>query len=138
MATWYNAKVSFQKEDESGNLKTITENYLVDAVSYTEAEARMADVLTMADYLITLTRMKIEKVFGFQNTTDSYYRAKVLYIVWDEKSQKEKKTPYFFLVRESTINRAYDLLVSELGELNDYEISDIGITPILEVFHYSE
>ena len=138
MATWYNAKVSFQKEDESGSLKTITENYLVDAVSYTEAEARMADILTMADYLITLTRMKIEKVFGFQNTTDSYYRAKVLYIVWDEKSQKEKKTPYFFLVRETTIKRAYDLLISELGEVNDYEISDIGITPILEVFHYNE
>ena len=48
MATWYLGKIRYQREDEAGSLKTINEAYLVDAVSYTEAEARMFEVVASA------------------------------------------------------------------------------------------
>jgi hypothetical protein len=66
MATWYLGKIRFQKEDEAGSLKTINEAYLVDAMSYTEAEARMFEVVASntPDFQLTnLSKMKISEVF---------------------------------------------------------------------------
>ena len=40
-AIWYECKVKYRKTDEIGNQKVTTEPYLVDAISYTEAESRI-------------------------------------------------------------------------------------------------
>lgn len=137
MATWYLCKISYQKEDEVGSLKTITETYLIDAVSYTEAETRMYDLITHKEFqLINLTKMKLSEVFEKDSDAETWFRLKVFYIAFDEKTQKEKKTPYWFLVKADNPRHAYTLLIEHLGELNDYVITDVNITTISEIFPY--
>ncbi|MFY7888767.1 MAG: DUF4494 domain-containing protein [Spirosomataceae bacterium] len=139
MATWYLGKIRFQKEDEAGSLKTINEAYLVDAMSYTEAEARMFEVVASntPDFQLTnLSKMKISEVFFEENNAETWFKAKVQYITFDEKSQKEKKVPHIMLINANDPREAYDLLKKNLGSLNDYQITDINITAILEIFPY--
>lgn len=40
MAKWFETKVRFDKTMENGTVKKVTEHYLVDALSFTEAEAQ--------------------------------------------------------------------------------------------------
>ncbi|MFC0184139.1 protein of unknown function [Pseudarcicella hirudinis] len=139
MATWYLGKIRFQKEDEAGSLKTINEAYLVDAVSYTDAEARMYEVVASntPDFQLTnLSKMKISEVFNVENGSEIWYKSKVQYITFDEKSQKEKKTPHVMLINAENPKEAYELLVQNLGTVDDYQITDINITSILEIFPY--
>jgi hypothetical protein len=139
MATWYLGKIRFQREDEAGSLKTINEAYLVDAVSYTEAEARMFEVVasnTPDFQLVNLAKMKLSEVFFEENGSETWYKAKVQYITFDEKSQKEKKVPHIMLINADTPKDVYEALVKNLGNLNDYQITDINITTILEVCPY--
>ena len=139
MATWYLGKIRYQKEDEAGSLKTINEAYLVDAVSYTEAEARMFEIVASntPDFQLTnLTKMKLSEVFFEENGSEIWYKAKVQYISFDEKTQKEKKTPHIMLINAENPKDVFEALTKNLGNLNDYQITDINITTILEVCPY--
>jgi len=139
MATWYLGKIRFQKEDEAGSLKTINEEYLIDAVSYTEAEARMNQIVasnTPDFILVSLRKMRLSEVFFEENGSEIWYKAKVQYISFDEKTQKEKKVPHMMLINAENPKDAYEALVKNCGNLNDYLITDINITSILEVCPY--
>lgn len=136
MATWYLGKIRYQKEDEAGSLKTINEEYLIDAVSYTEAEARMFEIVasnTPGFILISLTKMRLSEVFFEENGSEIWYKAKVQHISFDEKTQKEKNTPHFILINEENPKDVFEALTKNLGNLNDYKITDINLTNILEV-----
>ncbi|MDI9865752.1 MULTISPECIES: DUF4494 domain-containing protein [Bacteroidota] len=139
MATWYLAKIRYQREDEAGSLKTINEAYLIDAVSYTDAEARVFEIVASntPEFQITnLTKMKLSEVFFEDNNAETWFKAKVQYISFDEKSQKEKKTAHMMLINANDPGEVYTLLKKNLGNLNDYQITDINITTILEVCPY--
>jgi hypothetical protein len=140
MANWYVARIRFQREDESGSLKTINETYLIDGVSYTEAEARVFEVIvknTPDFQLIKLSKMRISEVFTDEDGGEKWFKIKVLYISFDEKTAKEKKSPHMMLVNGDTPVLAYAHLCLQLGTINDYEITDINMTPILEIFPYA-
>lgn len=141
MATWYLGKIAFQREDESGTLKTLKEAYLVDSVSYTEAEAILMQRLqeSRKDFnLIGITKMKLSEVFIEDNESGDniFFKMKCLYITFGERSQKEKNVPHTMLINASNPLEAYNHLVKHLGTLNDYKITDINTTQILEVFPY--
>ena len=139
MATWYLGKIRYQREDEAGSLKTINEEYLLDSVSYTDAEARMFEVVasnTPEFQLVKLTKMRLSEVFFVENGSETWYKCKVQYISFDEKTQKEKKVSHIMLINENNPSQAYQALCFHLGNLNDYEITDINITSILEVCPY--
>ena len=139
MATWYLGKIRYQREDESGSLKTINEQYLIDAVSYTEAESRLYTIISSntPDFqLVSLNKKKISEIFTQENGSETWYQAKVQYITFDEKTQKEKKVPHVMLINCDNPKEAYDLLIGLLGSLNDYVITNINITSILEIHPY--
>lgn len=139
MANWYLGKIRFQREDDGGSLKTINESYLVDSVSYTEAEARMYEVVasnTPDFQLVNLAKMKLSEVFFEENGSETWFKAKVMYVSFDEKTAKEKKTPYMMLINAENPKDVYEALVKNLGNLNDYQITDINLTTILEVCPY--
>lgn len=141
MATWFQAKIKFVQEDEKGVAKNINQVYLFDAVSYTDAEARAYQHLAaeVPDFqLAGLTKMKINEVFFEENSAEIWFKCIVSYIVFDEKSQKDKKVPYVFLLNAHTIKDAYMILESKLGTVQDYIITDIGATKILDVIPYEE
>lgn len=142
MATWYLGKISFQKENESGSLQTLKEAYLVDSVSYTEAEAILYQKIQerVKDFkLLGLTKMKLSEVFIEDNedSENTFFKMKCLYITFDERTQKEKNVPHTMLINAGNPLEAYNHLVKHLGTLDDYKITDINTTPILEVFPYN-
>lgn len=139
MATWYLGQIRYQKENEAGSLVTINEAYLVDAVSYTEGEARLHEIVAIntPDFqVVKITKMRLSEVFFEENGSEVWYKCKVVYISFDEKTQKEKLTPHVMIINAENPRDAYDALCKNLGNLNDYKITDINITTILEVCPY--
>lgn len=136
---WYLGKIRYQKKDESGSLKTINEVYLVDAVSYTDAEARLYEFIpnsTQDWMLVSIVKQAINEIFTIDNGSETWFKAKVMYVVFDERSQKEKKTPCNMPINADNPKEAYDLLVSKLSTVDDFHITNINITSILEIVRY--
>ena len=94
-ATWYECKVKFRKTDDSGVQKVVTEAYLIDAISYTEAERRINE--EMAAYIseeFKITNIKVAKfseIHPFENC-DRWFKSKIALVAYDEESGKERKT----------------------------------------------
>lgn len=141
MSNWYQGKIRYQKVDEKDRTIKITEIYLVDAVSYTDAEARIYETVasnTPDFQLFGLSRMKLSEVFFVDGGSETWYKLKVNFISFDEKAQKEKRTPFNMLINAENPLEAYNLLVERLGTVEDYQITDINITNILEVIPYEK
>lgn len=139
MASWYCGKIRYQKEDEAGSLKTINEVYLIDSVSFTEAEARAyGQIVTGAsDFsVVSMTRMRLADVFSYEEG-EKWFKAKVIYFSVDEKSGKEKKVVNYMLVNADGIDQALERITESMRNfLIPYETTDIVLTPILDVFPY--
>jgi len=140
MASWYLGKIRFQKEDEAGSLKTINEVYLVDAISYTEAEARLYKQIATgaSEFTVTsISRMKLADLFAYEEG-EKWFKAKVIYMSVDEKSGKEKKVVNYMLVNSDGIDQALERITESLRTmLIPYETTDMNLTPILDVFPYT-
>jgi Domain of unknown function (DUF4494) len=81
--------------------------------------------------------MKFQEVFVEEFQSEIWQKAKVVYLSFDERTQKEKKTPYLMIVNADNIIDAYSILKKNLGDLNDYQITDINLTAITEVHEYN-
>ncbi|WP_420152443.1 DUF4494 domain-containing protein [Siphonobacter sp.] len=139
MATWFLGKIRFTKEIDAGKFQTVTEAYLLDAVSFTDAEARLYDLLgdNAPDFRVTsLSPMKVQEVFHVEGPELKWFKVKILITTFDEKAKKEKKSSASFLINADSIKQAYDRVEDALGRVEDYEITDVSLTPILEVVPY--
>lgn len=141
MASWYRGQIVFQKQDEAGALKTITEIYLVDSVSFTEAEARLYKQIATgaSDFTVkTITRMRLADLFAYEDG-EKWFKVKVIYYSVDEKSGKEKKVVNAMLVNADGIDQALQRITESLRTmLIPYETTDIYLTTILDVFPYTD
>lgn len=140
MAQWIEVKARCEKTLENGQLKTVTEAYLVDALSCTEAEARITNELaaTTGEFsIISCGKTKIYEVFNLHGNGDRFYKVKINWLTIDEKTGVEKKTPCFMLVRASDFITAYTFFVEDMkGTLADFEIEQICETKIVDVYEY--
>ena len=100
MSNWFICKVSYQKMMENGFQKKVTEQYLVDSLSFTEAEARiieeMRPYITGEFTVSAVGRARLTEVFF--NEGETYYKVKINFITLDERTGVEKKTPAQILV----------------------------------------
>jgi hypothetical protein len=139
MASWYLGKIRYQKEDENGRLKTTNEAYLVDALTYTEAEARLySQIVTgVQDFTVTaITRMRLADLLTYEEG-EKWFKAKVVFYSIDEKSGKEKKVTNYILVNAEDITQALERITeSQRSMIVPYETTDLNLTPILDVFPY--
>lgn len=138
--TWYECKVKYRKTHETGEQKVTTETYLLDAVSYTEAEARISEEmqsLTSEEYMITNIRVaNICEVHPWEKG-DRWFKSKVALIAYDEESGKERKTNQYLLVQANDVKEAYDQTIEAMkGTMGDYNIPAISESPIMDVFPY--
>lgn len=140
MHNWFECKISYEKMLENGMQKKVTEPYLVDAFSFTEAEARIIEEIrpyvsgefTVAD----IKRAKFAELF-FNENGDRFFKAKVYFITLDEKSGAEKKTAVQMLAQASDIKEALAVVEQGMaGTLSDYSISSLTETAIMDVFPY--
>ncbi|RKR09253.1 uncharacterized protein DUF4494 [Flavobacterium sp. 90] len=139
-ATWYECKVKYRKTDETGGQKVLTEPYLVDALSYTEAEKRINE--EMAAYIseeFKITNIKVAnyaEIHPFENA-DRWFKSKVTLMAYDEESGKERKSNMYLLVQANDVREAYDntlhVMQTTMGE---YSIPAVSESPIMDVFPY--
>ena len=142
MATWFSVRVVYDTENEKGMLVKQKEVYLIDALSFTEAEARViGEVTPYAKSGLRVTAMKIEdiaEIFNDDIQDGKWYRVKVMYITIDEKTGKQKKESHSFLViGHSTEDASQRLHVRMKGTMVDYEIHTVSETQFMDVFFYS-
>ncbi len=142
MRTWFLCKVKYAKENEEGLLKNISEQFLLDAVSFTEAEAVIFDRLgsqIRGDFQVTsLSKSNIVDVF-FYDDADIWYKCKVSYLVTDADTGKEKKVNQFMLITAHDVKSAYDRIQESLSSmLVSFRIPDVVESPIMDVFPYEK
>jgi hypothetical protein len=137
---WYECKVKYRKTDETGGQKITTEPYLVDALSYTEAESRINE--EMAAYIseeFKITNIKVAnyaEIHPFENA-DRWFRSKISLIAYDEESGKERKTNMYVLVQANDVREAYDNTITIMkGTMGDYTIPAVSESAIMDVFPY--
>ncbi len=140
---WFECKVRYDKTLETGLLKKVTESYLVDALSFTEAEKRFLEELEpmmSGEYNISdIKRAKIAELFESIDTTDDkWYKAKIAYIAYDEKTGAEKRTNQIMLIQAKDLRTAVKNLDKGMqGTLGDWDIISIAETPIMDIFKFS-
>lgn len=140
MKKYFEIKASFQKVDENGKTKKVKETYLLDALSFTEGEARInkeLEQIVSGDFTVTnMAQSNISEVF-YNPNGDRWFKAKVTFVDVDENSGKEKKTAQYMLVQANNVKDAYEFLEEKLDSwLIPHETPAISESPIVEVFEY--
>lgn len=139
MAQWIEVKVRYDKMTESGKTVKVTDPYLVDAVSCTEAEARVVKEISsfVNDFnVLNVGKTKISEIF-WDETGDRFYKVKVNFITIDEKSGVEKRKAFFILVQASTFTDALANFNKGMKRtMADYVIEAIAETKIVDVYRY--
>lgn len=138
MALWFECKVRYDKMQDNGVIKKVNEPYLVDAMTFTEAEARIIEEMKpyiSGEYSVSSEKKtKISEIF-FNEGADRYYLVKVNFITLDENSGIEKKTVSQILVQASDFEDAVQKFKEGMkGSMADYEIGSITETMIMDVF----
>lgn len=143
MNNWFECKVKTEKQLEGGLTKKMSETYLVDAINFTEAEARIikeitpfcSGALTVAD----IKRARYSEMFtSDEENADKWYKVKCNFITLDDKTQTEKKSPSLMLVQAGDLREAVRRFDEGMkGSMVDYEIALVQETNILDVYPYS-
>ena len=142
MHNWFECKVRYEKMMENGSTRKVTEPYLFDALSFTEAEARIIEEITpFISGEFTVSDIKranySELFFAEEEAADRWYRCKVAFITLDEKSGAEKKSSTFMLVQAANIRDAINKLDKGMeGSMADYQIASVAETAIMDVYPY--
>ena len=143
-ATWFECKIRYEKIMEDGLPKKINDVYVVDALSFSEAEERIIE--EMSSYIsgeIEIVDVKIapyrEIFFADDNLADQWFKAKLSFITIDERTDKEKRTSMMYLVNAGNISSAINNIGEVMsGTMIDYVTTSISATKIMDVFEYKK
>ena len=143
-AIWFECKIAYEKVMEDGLQKKVNESYVVDALSFTEAENRIME--EMSSYIsgeFTIKDIKIapykEIFFSDEELADRWYKAKLEFITIDEKTEKEKRSAVNYLVQSGTLKGAVGNIESVMGTtMIDYVIASVAETKLMDVFEYGK
>ncbi|KAA6338062.1 hypothetical protein EZS27_013900 [termite gut metagenome] len=142
--TWFECKIRYEKVTENGINKRVAESYLVDALSFTDAEARIIEEITpFISGEFTLADIKRadynELFFSNKDETDRWFKCKLFFVTFDEKSGVEKKTATQILVQATDLPDAIKKLDEGMkGSMADYQIASVTETAIMDVFLYKK
>ncbi len=143
MHNWFETKVRYSKMGENGTEKMVTEPFLFDALSFTEAESRVLKEITpyiTGEFTVSdIKRSKYSEIFFSESeSADLWFKCKVTFITIDEKSGDDKKSSTNMLVQASDLRDAIKKLDKGMeGSMADYQISSVIETEILDVYPYS-
>lgn len=138
MALWFECKVRYDRMQENGSVKKVNEPYIVDALSFTEAESRI--IKEMKPYISgefsisAVKKTKIAEIF-YDSAGDKYYMVKYNIITLDEKTGAEKRSAVFTLQQAGDFDTALSNFHGNMkGTISDYEIASITETAVMDVF----
>lgn len=146
MPIWYRGNITYQqpiddatvgtRNEEFIKQKNTVETHLVDAISYTDAEAKLNEIgatINSTYEVGNIVPMKLADVL-LHDDGDTWFKVKALFILDDEKTGKQKKTPSVMLVNAETPKEAYERVeVSLKSSLDPFEITDINTTKIVQI-----
>ena len=140
--SWFTVKVKYTKQFQNGTLKRVSEPYLLGALSFTDAEARIYEELGTRIrgefHILGITRTEIQDIFAYDDT-GIWYKCKISYLVENDENEKQKKISQQFLVEADSIKEAYDRLKESLSSMGvDFEIPSILLSPIIDIFPNDE
>lgn len=138
MSFWIETKIRYNKVMEDGALKSVTETNIVNALSFTEAEARIIEEVKpyiSSEFTVSaVKKTNISEIF-YDERGDRWYKVKVLFITLDEKSGIEKQTANYMLVQASDFHNALENFMDGMkGTMVDFKIASISETNIMDVF----
>ena len=139
-STWFECAVRYGRTTEEGPEKKVTETYVVEALSFTEAEAKIIRELspfTPGELEIKkITPMSISEIFfSDRDADDSWFKCKLAFITIDEKTAVEKRTASYQLVQASDLKSALSVFLEGMHDtMADFEIASIAETPLMDVF----
>lgn len=141
MNNWFQCKVKYERNAEDGSIKKVNEAYLVDALSFTEAEERINEELKpyiSGEFLVAdIKRARISELFE-NESGDRWYRCKIYFISLDEEKGVEKRTAATMFAQASTLKEAVGVIDKGMkGTLSDYEIASVVETNVMDVFKYN-
>lgn len=140
MHNWFECKVTYDKLLENGTQKRVSEPFLVDALSFTEAEARIIEEVRpyiSGDYSVeAVGKAKISEMF-FNEAGDRFFKFRVYFITLDEKSGAEKRTAVNMMAQACTLKEAIAVLEEGMkSTMADYSIASVKETSIMDVFPF--
>ncbi len=139
---WFETKVKYDKTMEDGQPKKVSESYVVEAMSFGEAEEKITE--EMSAYISgefdvkAITPTTYGEIFFSENTNDDrWYKTKLQFITIDEKTEKEKRSNAYYLVQAASLNGAVKNIEEVMGTtMNDYVIAAINETKIMDVIEH--
>ncbi|NJM93641.1 MAG: DUF4494 domain-containing protein [Cytophagales bacterium] len=140
MKTWFLCKVRCTREDNNGHLKTVTDAYLVDALTFTEAESRIygeMEQVVRGEFIVkAITKSNFTDIFRYSDS-EVWHKCKVAYVVSDADSGKEKTVKNMMLVTADDVRTAYERMVECVKNmLVSFRVIEVAESPIVEVFEY--
>lgn len=144
MAIWFECKIRYDKTMEDGKIKKVTETYMVDALTFTEAERRFLEEVEpfmSGEYEVAgIRKARIAEIMSSVDASDDrWYRAKVAFVTIDEKTAVEKRSSVTMLTQARDLKTAVlNLEKGMAGTMGDWEMTSIAETPILDVFPYEK
>ena len=141
-STWFECKVRYEKTQEDGSEKLVNEQYVVDALSFTEAEASIIDnmsVYVSGEFKVAnINPANYNEIFFSDiDDDDLWFKARLAFITIDEKKDKEKRTYANYLIQAKCIERAKRYVDEVMGKtMNDYELKSLSETKIFDVFEH--
>ena len=140
MTEWFECKVKYDKTMEDGLIKSVTESYLVDAISFTEAEKRFIDEIEpfmAGEFVVSdIKRARFSEVMESEDLTDDkWFKARVAFITLDEKKGTEKRIVQSILIQAKDFRTSLKNLDKGMhGTLGDWVIVSITETKIMDIF----
>lgn len=141
MQTWFESKAKYMKVSESGREQMATENFLLDAVSFTDAETRMIrqmqQMVKGGEFsVVDIKKSKIAEVFPYDDG-EWWFKATINLVTVDEEAGKEKKLRTYYLIMADDIKQALERLDESLSYLViPYVVSAVAVSTIVDVFAY--
>ena len=144
MANWIETKVRYEQTLENGAQKMVNEPYLVDALSFSEAEARITEEIApymQGDFSVSaVKRTNISEIFfGEDTSADTYYKIKAAFIIINERTLAEKRSNTNYLVQAKNIVDALNVFQERMKwTMVDFEVVSISETALMDVYTYKQ
>lgn len=140
MNNWYLTQVKFTKEFTDGTLKRTTDPHLINAMSFTEAEARAhfeVGQYVRGEFIVkSIAKQDFEDIFRYEDT-DKWFKAVIEMTSEDADTGKEKKLKNNYLIEAETVAQAGERLEGSLiGLMATWSVKKIEETGIIEVHAY--
>jgi hypothetical protein len=140
MNTWFECKVKYEKLGPDGKDKMVSEPYLIDAVSFTEAESRIHKELEpyiSGEFFVATIKIANYSELIPNEEGDRWFKCKAAFISLDEEKGIEKRSNTYVLVQANNVKEAYDNLTKAYSDsIADFEIPAIQESPLMDVFKY--